>query len=245
MIIASATPVPIFLSIPFLCSVLLLIVADSVKKLHELKLVNRIAATMVFITTTGLLISEIPYSITPRFNTGDKPVYILGDSLTAGLGETTVTPYPELINRMEHFTIVDLSVPGSKIKNGLQMAKSIEGSGQNVIIELGGNDWRISGKHNAIEYEAGFEKLMDYLSSRQHSVIMMEMPFPPLEYRLAFAQRKIIKRYGIKVIPKRFLSGILFLHEGATSDGIHLTQKGHEIFADRLSKIMVSERPFQ
>ncbi len=74
-------------------------------------------------------------------------------------------------------------------------------------------------------------------------VIMMEIPFPPFEYRLAYAQRRIAKKFNAVIIPKRFISSVLFLMLDSTSDGIHLTQKGHDKFAERLSEIIIAAKP--
>ncbi len=236
MVIVSTTPLPVSGVVFFLVSAGFCIIVDSFGKPAWM---HRISLLFVLSSTAVLLIVEAPYSFMPRTVVAHDRIYILGDSLTAGLGEKTVTPYPALLRRMTSLDVVDLSIPGSKIKDGLHMAHRIPGDQHTVLIELGGNDWRRGGKNKDFDYSEGFLQLMEYLSSHGHRVIMMEIPFPPFEYRLAYAQRRIARQYGITLIPKRFLSSVLFLTAHGTSDGIHLTQKGHEAMARKLRKMFV------
>jgi acyl-CoA thioesterase I len=238
MMFTATAPIPLFVALFLGVSVVFFIVVESIGKLRQF---TRIALSCLLISTSGALIFEIPYFMMPQYKVKNDSIYIVGDSLTAGLGEVSIEPYPALINKMKTIEIVDLSIPGSKMKDGLDIARTIEPDNQIVLLELGGNDWRIGSSRYQSEYSDGFRKLMEYLSSRKHRVVMMEIPFPPFEFRLAYAQRQIAKQFDVVMIPKRFLSAILFLTPESTSDGIHLTQKGHEVFAKRLCEIFMAE----
>ena len=59
---------------------------------------------------------------------------------------------------------------------------------------------------------------------------MFELPLLPGRWAYGAAQRRIASRHGIVLIPRRVLAGIL-LDPANTSDGLHLTQQGHEKLA--------------
>ena len=68
-------------------------------------------------------------------------------------------------------------------------------------------------------------------AAAQRTVAMFELPLPPFNNRYGDAQRRIAKRHGVLLVPKRVLIGIL-TSEGATVDSIHLSRRGHELMAE-------------
>lgn len=63
---------------------------------------------------------------------------------------------------------------------------------------------------------------------------MFELPLPPLGFAYGRIQRRLARRYGVRLIPKRHLSGLLF-NEVTTLDGLHLSEEGHRRMAVRVA----------
>ena len=78
-------------------------------------------------------------------------------------------------------------------------------------------------------------------SSRLAATICLEMrtptSLPPLFGEFGRVQRRAAKKYGVKLIPKRILMGVLSRRE-ATSDSIHLTGNGQQAMARAVWRIV-------
>ena len=59
---------------------------------------------------------------------------------------------------------------------------------------------------------------------------MLELPLPPLYNRFGAIQRRLARRYGVVLIPKRYFAAALS-GEAATIDGLHLSPAGHRKMA--------------
>jgi len=184
-----------------------------------------------------MFIIEMPLNTTPHINLDSQKFFVLGDSLTAGIRGQGIKTWLGRINDSQRFEIIDLSRAGSRVRDGLSMITQIDDETLPIMIELGGNDWR-SGQKTAQDYREDLEKLLSAVCTGDRTIIMFEIPFPPLEYNFLRYQRQLMKKYDVVVIPKKFLSSILFLHANSTTDGIHLSDSGHQLFADKLLDIL-------
>jgi acyl-CoA thioesterase-1 len=63
---------------------------------------------------------------------------------------------------------------------------------------------------------------------------MFELPLLPLKNSFGRAQRTLARKYGVRLIPKRFLTNV-FAIPGSTSDGLHFTQAGHLALAHEIA----------
>jgi acyl-CoA thioesterase I len=98
-----------------------------------------------------------------------------------------------------------------------------------VLVEIGGNDVLRAYRPNA--FERALDALLAKLRGGGRTVVMFELPLPPFHNRYADAQRRMARRHGVLLVPKRVLIGIL-TSEGATVDSIHLSRRGHELMAE-------------
>jgi hypothetical protein len=57
-------------------------------------------------------------------------------------------------------------------------------------------------------------------------------------------QRVLAKKYGATLIPKRCLAGV-FGSPGATVDGLHLSQQGHNLLARTVFSLLIIEDPVE
>lgn len=184
-----------------------------------------------------LLLSRFPYFLMPEIDLVSPKIYVIGDSLSEGLGVPDEKVWPENLSEQSNFRVINLARGGARTEAGLTMSRSIDDADATVFILLGGNNWLQ--KSTLEHYVAGLDNLLRTVCNGKRQVVMCEIPFPSLQYRLLYHQRRLMNKYKVIAIPRRFLAGLLFLGEGRTVDGIHLTNRGHELMADRLQQILV------
>lgn len=156
-------------------------------------------------------------------------ITLLGDSLSAGMGEGEAVTWPKVFEVETGITIHDYSRMGATVGSELQRLEKYEMPKDGIILcELGGND--ILGSTSTEDFRKNLTLLCDKLTSRGQTVYMLELPIPPLFNRFGIAQRQVSRQFGVQLIPKRRLLKVL-AHSGATLDSIHLSQSGHNLMA--------------
>jgi acyl-CoA thioesterase I len=103
-----------------------------------------------------------------------------------------------------------------------------------VVIEIGGNDL-LSGLPSG-EFRKALAPLLATAGGPARSVVMFELPLLPLQNAYGEVQRDLSRRYGVTLLPRRLLAGVV-AHEARTVDGLHLSPAGHEWLADRVWEI--------
>ena len=66
---------------------------------------------------------------------------------------------------------------------------------------------------------------------------MFELPLPPLSNEYGRIQRRLARRYQVRLIPKRIFISVL-AGGGATLDSIHLSDDGHQRMAAEVWKVL-------
>ena len=102
-----------------------------------------------------------------------------------------------------------------------------------VVLEIGGND--VLGPTSADDFEKNLERLLTKVCRADNTVVMLELPLPPLYNRFGAAQRRLARRFGVTLVPKRYFAGVL-AEPGATLDGLHLSHVGHEAMSRMIWK---------
>ncbi len=156
------------------------------------------------------------------------PVFLVGDSLSAGIGGDIET-WPKLLSRSHHIVINDLSRSGADAATAMQQAEQVSGPTSLVLVEIGGNDVLRATRPDA--FEQALDVLLAKLRDGGRTIIMLELPLPPFHNRYGDSQRRLAARHGVLLIPKRVLIGVL-TSEGATLDTIHLSRRGHTLMAE-------------
>src|SRR5690606_23540881 len=119
---------------------------------------------------------EIPYHITPVVPVNAQArVYVLGDSISAGVGKETT--WPTMLAKQTGLGIVNLARPGATVEGALKQAESIGAEPGLVIVEIGGND--LLGRTSVEEYHNRLDLLLTRVSNQGHRVIMLEIPLFP------------------------------------------------------------------
>jgi acyl-CoA thioesterase I len=236
LIVVSATPLPIWSYLTAGAITLLWIALDVMTRTshHRWRMYVRWAMAAVLVLGVSL---EAPYHFAPRLTaSGNPPVFIIGDSLTAGVGGPIET-WPVVLARQHTVVIHDLSVAGADATTAMRQAERINRPGSLVIVEIGGND--IIRENSPAVFERGLDALLTRIRQGNHTIVMFELPLPPFCNRYGEAQRRLARRHGAFLIPKRVLLGVLTT-EGATLDTIHLSARGHQLMAQVIWHVVKS-----
>ncbi len=191
------------------------------------------AATLV------LVLLELPYLRMPEIASGTTgSVYVVGDSLSAGIGSESHT-WPDLLAENTGLTVANLASPGARLGDGPGQIREI-GDDPNALIFvlLGGNDLLFRASRE--DFERDFRELLDGLAETERRVVVFELPIIVGFRHYGRIQRQLARDYDLPLVPSRVLAGVLSTEDG-TSDGIHLTDRGHRNLAERVAGLLVIE----
>lgn len=176
---------------------------------------------------------------------------VIGDSLSAGDFALRERPWPLLLAEDHGVEVANLARNGATVGSALKMLQASGGidarhsrvardalAGDQttlVLLEIGGND--ILGGVSAEKFDTELDALLDALQSPSRSLVMLELPLPPFYNRYGGIQRRLARRYGVTLIPKRYFAGILRGGQ-ATLDGLHLSPTGHHRMAEMVWKLL-------
>ena len=179
---------------------------------------------------------ELPFHLLPHVGPVEDPsLTVIGDSVTAGLGDPQTTIWPVLLNHEHGLTVQDFSRVGATVSSARKQVAETRIESHLVLLEIGGND--ILGSTTTAEFETGLEQLLAELAAPGRQLVMLELPLPPFYNRFGLIQRKLARKYGVKLVPKRVFLSVL-AGGGATLDSIHLSQAGHQQMADEVWEIV-------
>ncbi|HVT42828.1 MAG TPA: GDSL-type esterase/lipase family protein [Thermoanaerobaculia bacterium] len=187
-------------------------------------------ATLVLIA----VVRELPYHARPTIDAGSGPIYVIGDSISSGgFGETL--PWPDLLARMTGLAVVNLAQPSETTRSAMQYQVPKLTSDRAVVLEIGGNDLLDGLPAGAFEQQ--LDELLGALrpEGSDRPVLMFELPIPPGRWAFGAAQRRVARRHGAPLIPKRLLVDVL-LDPGLVADGLHLTDAGHRRVAQIVAR---------
>lgn len=182
---------------------------------------------------------ECAYERSPVANVrGQPPLYIIGDSVAAGMDEHEDT-WPRRLARTGWRNVADYSRVGATAASALRQADNLpEAGGGIVLLEIGGND--LLGSTRTAEFSSALERLLARVCRPQRTVLMFELPLPPFCNEYGRIQRRLAANFGVTLIPKRLFAAVLTQAE-ATIDSIHLTPRGHERMAMLVTSVLRRE----
>lgn len=176
----------------------------------------------------SLCLTELTYRWVPRVTVfPDEPVFVVGDSISAGIG-TKERTWPDMLGDLLYLKVINLARPGATIETAMDQARNITGANALVIVEIGGND--LLGHADSRTFYRQLDVLLFKLKSGGNQIVMFELPLLPFWNTFGRDQRVLAEKYGVTLIPKSCLTGI-FGSKGNTLDGLHLTPKGHHELA--------------
>lgn len=189
--------------------------------------------TMAFVAIAPL--HETTFRLTPRMplRSGES-LAVIGDSVTAGLNDDDDT-WPQQLARRCDIAVWDASQPGATLPSALQQLSALNGRGDVLILEIGGND--LLEEVGVAPFRQTLQELLSAATQRYNRVVMCELPLPPLANQYGFWQRRLAGQYRVPLIPKRRLIGILTT-AGATVDGVHLSDAGQMRMAELMQSVL-------
>jgi len=166
-----------------------------------------------------------------------KPVFVIGDSLSTGLGASQEGTWPQLMARRLNLEVHNLARPGATLADGKVQAAAIPKSTAMVFVELGGND--LLGGTSASRFEADLRSLLAIVVGGDRSVVMFELPLLPFQNSFGRIQREACREAGVLLLPRSLLACAMAL-PGHATDGLHLTPAGHLWLAERVGELWSS-----
>lgn len=236
LIAISSTPSPLWLDLVagFVTVIWIGIEGSSRPSFHTPILALR---WMVLVLWLVLACSELPYHfvpVLPRLRT--PTVTIVGDSISAGISDEAET-WPSLLAKRSGLVVHNLSVASANVTTAKKQADRITELNSLTVVEIGGND--VLGGIAPETFEEGLNVLLSQLRSKSQTVVLLELPLPPFHNQYGAIQRKLAKRHGVILVPKRVLLSVL-TSQGATVDSLHLSKAGAETMAVAIGKILSS-----
>jgi acyl-CoA thioesterase-1 len=236
LVVLSATPMSIWLYGLWFVLCLVVRIAFNVRTSFQM----RISIVLAFaFFSLSLCLTELPYRwLQPTIVFPNEPVFVVGDSISAGIG-TKERTWPVVLGDLSHLKVTNLARPGATIETAMDQMRDITAANPLVLVEIGGND--LLGHTDSRTFYRQLDMLLLKLKSRNSQIIMFELPLLPFWNAYGRDQRVLAEKYGVTLIPKSCLAGI-FGAKGNTVDGLHLTQKGHNELARAVNRWL---KPFK
>ncbi len=234
-VFVSATPLPLWFYLLLLIASLLWLTVEmlGVRVPERCILGLRVAVACLWV---AVVFVELPYHLPPRVPQLGHPILgIIGDSVTAGMGDQKATTWPRIFEDQHGVIVRDHSQAGANLASALKQAASVSPIEQLVLLEIGGND--ILGGTTSAGFEEGLTKLLAALRRPGRVVVMLELPLPPTYNAYGGIQRRLARQFKAVLVPKRVLLGVL-QQQGTTLDTIHLSREGHQGMADAVWKVV-------
>ncbi|HSP13137.1 MAG TPA: GDSL-type esterase/lipase family protein [Thermoanaerobaculia bacterium] len=237
--VLSAPPLPLVLAVAALAASL----AWAFWSLDKWTTGRRIAGAAAAIGCLAAATMEVPRFM--RHGAVPRPsrLFVIGDSLSSG-GFGEQLPWPAVIERIAALPVTNLSLAAGDTATALERQIPLlprPGTVREcVFVEIGGNDM-LDGVRPAV-----FAKNLDGIlaaasAGGRRSVVMLELPLLPGRWSYGAIQRRLASKHNCELVPKRVLALVL-LAAGNTSDGLHLTQQGHDALAHDLVRWLEWDR---
>ncbi len=229
LIIFSATP----LSIWFYCFWFGLCVAAAVIVFsHKFSFQKKIlVAFAALLCSLVMCLVELPYHFSKTIIVSrNQPVFVIGDSLSAGIS-TKERAWPDILSNISRLKVINLAKPGATVDTALDQSAGVTERNSLILVEIGGND--LLGHTDGKTFYVQLDKLLGKLCNENNQVTMFELPLLPFCNAFGKAQRSLARKYNVILIPKHYLTDVFALKDG-TLDGLHLSQTGHDALANSI-----------
>ena len=239
LVILSATPMSFWLYGLWFALCVAVRIAFIVRASFQTKASTIIAFAAL---SLSLCLTELPYRLVQRVTVfTNQTVFVLGDSISAGIGAKERV-WPAVLGDLSHLKVINLARPGASVETALDQAGHITTTNALVIVEIGGND--LLGRTDSHVFYGQLDKLLGRLKKGNHRIVMFELPLLPFWNAFGRDQRVLAEKYRVTLIPKSYLAGV-FGSKGATVDGLHLSQKGHNALARIVYRLLRIEKPVE
>jgi len=159
---------------------------------------------------------ELPHELRPSISGGTfRRIYVIGDSISAGLGTKSIETWPDLLHSDHSIEVVNLSRAGAGVRDARRLLRKVQIGDGIVILEIGGND--VIGGDDPKEFYSDLDALCATLESGDRKLVMLELPLLPFGTAYGRAQRRVANRHHVVLVPRRYFASVLS-SSGATLD---------------------------
>lgn len=232
LVILSAAPIPYWLYGVWLVGCVATRITFQVKTKKQ----TRVLTTTAFaVFSLVLALVELPYHFAKAILVSQgQVIYVVGDSISAGIGEKEKT-WPGVLADKSHLNVVNLARAGATLDTAMMQTDKITATNALILVEIGGND--LLGNTDSRTFDVQLDRLLGKLKSNHGQIVMLELPLLPFWNAYGTAQRDLAHKYGVILIPKKYLVRV-FAGKGNTIDGLHLSQQGHDELAKEVYELM-------
>jgi lysophospholipase L1-like esterase len=230
----SATPLPPWLHIIWGVAFAAWLFTPTWRKRVRVVVIGTEAALLL--VTVSAVGFEMPFEVRPRIPPGPySRLYVIGDSITAGIGREGGRTWPAILRSEHNVTVVDLSHAGFGCAQELRRIRDVPLADGLVFIEIGGND--LLSRVAPSQFGQDLEALVQHLSGSGRQLVMLELPLFPFDNAYGREQRRVARERHVVLVPKQFFAEI-FASPGATVDGIHLSATGQRRMAQMVWNLL-------
>jgi acyl-CoA thioesterase I len=220
MIVMASTPFSWITDLIFFAVFVGWLIADSRPAKRSVRWT--LAALFVLVLIAGCL-AEAPYRTLPHITGASSDhVVVIGDSISSGI-DPRQNSWPTVMGQATGVPVINMAQPGAGTKDAVQMAGNLRADDRVVLIEIGGND--LLGGVSSDDFCRALDVLLRRIATPGRTIVMFELPLIPSKIAYGQIQRRLAKRYGVWLIPKRYFADVI-AGADATSDGLHLSDVG-------------------
>ncbi len=231
LIVMSCPPFPWVVDTAFIVIFLFWYFAVNVMALQRAEPPTSALLAAVLIILSGFELQH--RGLPPISGVPSDHMVVIGDSISAGI-DPQVPPWPTVLSGMTGVPVKNLSVAGASIADGLKMTAKVESEDKVILIEIGGNDL-IAGAPSS-EFGRSLEAVLQTVAVPGRTVVMFELPLLPDRIAYGQIQRRLARKYGVWLIPKRYFVSVIGC-ANATSDGLHLLPEGTRRMATLVARV--------
>lgn len=231
LIFLSATPLALLFYVIWIVVIISWLPVVSLRISLPLKVAGFLRIIAVCLPIIALIV-ELPFHLEPSNLEGKfEKLYIIGDSVSAGIGGKTEQTWPKILEKKYGINIVDLSEPGATVGSAMRQAAQVDSADAVVLLEIGGND--LFAPTTPDTFAENLTQILKTVSTPKRMVVMLELPLKPWHIKYGRIQRQLAKRFDVILIPKRFLVSV-FAAKDATVDLAHLSPSGHKLMSEKI-----------
>lgn len=234
----SGTAVPLPILVPLVLA-LGAVVATSFRE--QMTRTGAAATALALLLVLVAAANEARWHRMPPTVGGVSSIIVLGDSLSSG-GFGEAAPWPRLVEQMTSVPVVSLASPGETTASAVRGQLPLLAGASPVslvIVELGGND--LLGEATLEEFATSLDAILSSSAAAGERVVMFELPIPAGRWAWGSTQRRLARRHGALMIPKRVLARLVSTRQ-MVSDGLHPTDAGHRFLAAGVAQLVGGDR---
>lgn len=167
----------------------------------------------------------------------DGVVLAFGDSLTVGVGATTASSYPAVLEQLSSRKVISAGVSGEETGAGLsRLPNVLDEATPNLLLLLEGGNDILRGK-NLQQTKQNLAAMISLAKSRGIQVVLIGVPAKKLFSDVAPLYEELASEHNL-VFADDLLSGLL-RNNKYKSDPVHLNAQGYRVMAESIHTMLV------